>query len=46
VNSPIRRVLLIGAGLLTIGAIGILFYFGWIAYFQRFPNADWWTFFF
>jgi len=36
--------------LLVVGLVGgglvALMYFHWTAYFERFPNASWWTYFF
>jgi hypothetical protein len=30
----------------VIGIVPAIVYVHWCAYFQRFPNASWWTFFF
>lgn len=36
----------VGAAILTLAlCLGGCFYLKWGAYFQRFPNASWWTFF-
>jgi len=29
-----------------IGVVGLIAYLDWAAYFQRFPNSAWWTYFF
>jgi hypothetical protein len=41
-NFLVYTAIIVGFG----GLIGVIVYLHWCSYFQRFPNASWWTFFF
>jgi hypothetical protein len=46
IKETIRGAVWIAVAFGVLGLFAGIVYGHWMAYFQRFPNAAWWTFFF